>query len=106
MERIGIYKLPYHITAIFIFLLLGCGTMGKDFSSFQVVNIKAHATTKSQILEMFGLPYKEGTQNGYSTWIYEKSMWSVLGEKSSKDLVIMFDKASVVNAYRYTSSIP
>lgn len=92
--------------ALNLFLWMGCGTVGKDFPSSQVVNIKAHSTTKSQVLEMFGLPYKEGKQNGFSTWIYEKSMWSALGEKSSKDLIIMFDKAGVVNAYRYTSSAP
>ena len=93
-------------TAICLFLLISCGTVGKDFPSSQVMNIKAHSTTKSMILEMFGLPYKEGSQNGFTTWTYEKSVWSAFGEKSSKELVIMLDKEDVVNAYRYTSSAP
>ena len=100
------YKLIFPALTIYVFLFISCGTVGKDFAGSKVVNIKAHSTTKSQILEMFGLPYKEGKQNGYSTWTYEKSTWSAIGDKSSKDLVIMFDEAGVVNAYRYPSSAP
>ena len=100
------HKLLYPATAVIILFLIGCGTVGKDFPDSRVVNLKAHSTTKSQVLEMFGLPYKEGKQNDYTTWTYEKSIWSVFGEKTSKDLVIMFDEMGVVNAYRYTSSAP
>ncbi|MFQ5673015.1 MAG: hypothetical protein ACE5G9_07965 [Nitrospinales bacterium] len=96
----------YLAAALGVFLLIGCGTVGKDFPNSKVVNIKANVTTKSQILEQFGLPYKEGKQNGYTTWTYQKDTWSAFGKDSSKDLVIMFDKNGVVNAYRYTSSAP
>jgi len=100
------YHRLYLAAALGVFLLIGCGTVGKDFPSSKVSHIKEKVTTKSQVLEMFGLPYKEGTQDGYTTWTYQKDTWSAFGKDSSRDLVIMFDKDGVVNAYRYTSSTP
>tara|TARA_B100000686_G_scaffold354817_1_gene467424 strand:+ start:2541 stop:2855 length:315 start_codon:yes stop_codon:yes gene_type:complete len=95
------------ITAIFLTVpLLACGTVGKKFDSSKVSNIKESTTKKSEILEMFGLPFKEGEQNGQATWTYQYNHYSVIKDGRYEDLVILFDKNGVVESYRFTTSSP
>lgn len=90
--------------AVCLSLLMGCGTVGKDFKSTQVKSIKKQVTTKTQILEMFGLPFKEGKQDNFEIWTYKYDAYSALGKNTYKDLVIMFDEKGLVTSYRYTST--
>lgn len=85
-------------------LAVGCGSVGKNFDSGKVQNIKNHATTKNEILDWFGLPFKEGMENGSPMWTYQFDKYFVAGQAKSKDLVILFDNNNVVKAYRYTSN--
>ena len=95
------------ITGILIFLLtVGCGTVGNNFDSSQVRTIQNNATKKTEILDKFGPPYKEGVENGRVMWTYQFDQWNALGPAKSKDLVILFDENNIVRAYRYTSSEP
>lgn len=84
--------------------IVGCGSVGKNFDTAKVKSIKNHATTKAEILDWFGLPYKEGTENGNLMWTYQFDKY-VAGKTDSKDLVILFDNNNLVKAYRYTSNI-
>ena len=85
-------------------MFAGCGTVGKNFDSAKVKNIKNHTTTKAEVLDWFGLPYKEGTENGGLMWTYQFDKY-VAGSTESKDLVILFDSNNLVKAFRYTSNI-
>ena len=96
------YKLL--VVAAFISLLIGCGTVGKQFDSSKVKDISKGVTTKSQILEMFGLPFKEGAQDGLVTWTYQFDSYSSIGSNQYKDLVILFDSKDLVKSYRHTST--
>ena len=87
-----------------LLFLAGCGTMGKDFNTSQVNNIQNHVTSQSEILENFGIPFKEGTQNGMVMWTYQFDQYNAIGPDNSKDLVILFDKKDTVNSYRFTST--
>lgn len=89
---------------IFLMGVVGCGSFGKDFDANMVQDIRNHYTTKTEILEWFGVPFKEGTEDGLEMWTYQYDQYS-LGSTDSKDLVILFDKNGRVKAYRYTSSI-
>jgi hypothetical protein len=84
--------------------LAACGTVGKNFNDEMVTEIKPHATTKTEILDWFGVPFKEGVENGNTMWTYQYDQYNALGEPKSKDLVILFDSKDVVKAYRYTSN--
>ena len=86
--------------------LLACGTVGKKFDSSQVKNIKKGVTRQSEILEMFGLPFKEGEQNGQTTWTYQHNFYSAMNDSRYEDLVLLFDKNGVVASWRYTTSAP
>ena len=95
------------VTVIFMTVpLLACGTVGKKFDSSQVKNIKENITKKSEILEMFGLPFKEGEQNGQVTWTYQYNYYSAIKDGRYEDLVILFDKNGAVESYRFTTSSP
>ena len=82
---------------------LGCASVGKDFNSEKVKDIKNNITTQLNIIDWFGLPFKEGNENGYTMWTYQIDKWN-LGKVESKGLVILFDDKNKVKAYRYDDS--
>ena len=98
INRLTIFELAI------LFFLAGCGTMGKDFNASKVNNIQNHVTSQSEILKNFGIPFKEGTQNGQVMWTYQFDEYSAIGSDNSKDLVILFNKKDIVNSYRFTST--
>ena len=85
-------------------LVVGCGTVGKDFDSSKVEKIQNNVTTQLEILDWFGVPYKEGTENKHTMWTYQIDTWQAVGEGVSKGLVILFDDKNIVKAYRYESN--
>ena len=85
-------------------LVVGCGTAGKNFDSSKVKNIQNNVTSQIEILDWFGVPYKEGTENNHTMWTYQLDTWRAIGEGQSNGLVILFDDKNIVKAYRYESS--
>ena len=83
---------------------IGWGTVGKNFDSAKVKNIQNNKTTQLEILDWFGVPYKEGKENNHILWTYQLDSWQAIGEGQSKGLVILFDDNNIVKAYRYESS--
>ena len=83
---------------------VGCASVGKKFDSKKVENIENNLTTQLEILDWFGVPFKEGTENGYAMWTYQIDKWKLLGKAESKGLVILFDDKNKVKAYRYESN--
>ena len=93
------------LLSIFILpLVVGCGTVGKDFDSSKITKIQNNLTTQLQVLDWFGVPYKEGTENKYIMWTYQVDTWQAIGEGQSKGLVILFDEKNIVKAHRYESN--
>ena len=92
---------------IVMFFLVGCyGTIGKNFNSTQIKNIKNNVTSQSEILKNFGTSFKEGVENGNVMWTYQFDRWNALGPAQSKDLVILFNENNIVKAYRFTTTEP
>jgi hypothetical protein len=89
---------------IFVISLAGCGSVGKNFDSSNVQNIKNNVTTQEQIVEWFGEPFKKGHENGNTMWTYQYDKYSGRTTKS-KDLVLLFDQSGKVIAYRHTSNM-
>ena len=85
-------------------LAVGCGTVGKDFDSSKITKIQNNVTTQLQVLDWFGVPYKEGTENRFTMWTYQVDTWQAIGEGQSKGLVILFDEKNIVKAHRYESN--
>ncbi len=93
------------VAVLSMVFVIGCGTVGKNFDSSRVKNIQNNKTTQAEVLDWFGVPFKEGNENGHTMWTYQFDKYKVVGEPESKDLVILFDNNQVVKAYRYTSSL-
>ncbi len=98
-------KIPFLLMAVLLFpVWLGCASVGKEFNSEKVKDIKNDVTTQLDIIDWFGVPFKEGNENGYTMWTYQIDKWKVVGEVESKGLVILFDDKNIVKAYRYESN--
>ena len=91
---------------LIIFLASCYGTVGKNFDNSELKSIQNNVTSQEEIFEKLGAPFKKGIENGQVMWTYQFDQWSAVGPAHSKDLVILFDKESIVKAYRYTTSNP
>ena len=99
-------RLALLFSALWLMLMLAaCGSTGKNFPVVHVGEIKNGVTTQSQILDWFGLPFKEGTRNGAPMWTYQFDTYNAFGQDKSKELVILFDFGNIVKAYRYASNM-
>ena len=83
---------------------MSCGTVGRNFNDSQVRSIQNNITSQIEILDRFGLPFKDGIENGQVIWTYQFDQWNFLGSAESKDLVILFDEKNIVTAYRFTTT--
>lgn len=93
-------------SALLITLVLtGCGSTGRNFPVAHVDEIRNGVTTQSQILDWFGVAFKEGVRNGNPMWTYQFDAWRSIGKDRSKELIILFDQDHIVRAYRYASNM-
>lgn len=99
----------HHVRTLLLFLCLlmlaGCVTAGKDFNYHMVPQIQLHQTTRAQIEQMFGPPWRTGVEDGKQTWSYGTYKYGV-GDTLSRDLVIRFDTNGTVASYTFNSSYP
>jgi outer membrane protein assembly factor BamE (lipoprotein component of BamABCDE complex) len=96
----------YAVFLAAVILLAGCGSIGKDFDASQVKRITQGTTTKQEIQNMFGEPFRTGIQNGNPVWVYEKSIYRAIGEDTTKSLIVEFDEYDVVRKYQVMSNVP
>lgn len=84
--------------------LTGCFTVGQEFSSVRVPDIKVGQTRKQDITEMFGTPWRTGMEDGKPTWTYGIYKYALFGGNDSQDLLIRFDNQGVVRSYTFSST--
>ena len=89
-----------------IWILSGCGTVGKNFNESKTANIANGITTQAEIKIMFGKPFKTGIQNGQPVWIYEHNRYHLIDSNVSKDLVIVFGQNGIVESHQLMTSGP
>lgn len=93
--------------ALMTFLLAlgaGCATVGKDFATHNVDQIRIGETTRQDIQQMFGEPWRTGVEDGKRTWSYGKYRWSAFGDAETTDLVVRFDGDGRVSSYVYNTT--
>lgn len=88
----------------FTFMYMGCATVGFDFQDNYVSEIILEKTTQSDIRRMFGSPWRVGMEDGKETWTYGKYTYRLIGESSTKDLVIRFNDKGIVDSYTYNTT--
>ena len=80
----------------------GCmPSVGKPFPVSQVRQIEIGETTRTEIRQMFGDPWRTGIEDGFKTWTYGEYTL-----KMTRDLIIRFDDKNVVKSYSFSSSFP
>jgi outer membrane protein assembly factor BamE (lipoprotein component of BamABCDE complex) len=84
----------------------GCATVGHPFPPEQVQQIRVGSTTKTELLGVFGLPYRRGIDDGDSTWTYLHYRVRLFGEHlRTRDLYVRFDERGLVKSYSYNSNM-
>ena len=86
-------------------LLAGCVSAGKDFNVHMVRQIQLNQTTRAQIEQMFGQPWRTGIEDGLQTWSYGFYRYGVSDTKT-RDLVVRFATDGTVASYTFNSSYP
>lgn len=82
----------------------GCATVGQDFASHNVDQIRVGETTRGDIQEMFGDPWRTGMENGKRTWSYGKYRWSAFSDAQTTDLVVRFNDDGTVASYVFNTT--
>jgi outer membrane protein assembly factor BamE (lipoprotein component of BamABCDE complex) len=87
-------------------LLAGCVTVGQDFPAQRVAKLEIGATTRAQVEQLFGSPWRTGVEDGQLTWTYGHYRYALLGTTRTRDLVVRFDARDVVASYTFSSTDP
>ena len=100
-----------NFTGIFIFISLmislnGCSsmTLGTDFPVDQVNSIEIGVTTRAEIRERFGAPWRTGIEDGMSTWTFGYYSYDFSGKGLGRDLMIKFNQAGIVRSYSFNTT--
>ena len=96
---------------IFIFISLmislnGCSsmTLGNNFPVHQVSSIEIGVTTRAEIQERFGAPWRTGIEDGMSTWTFGYYSYDFSGKGLGRDLKIKFNQAGIVRSYSFNTT--
>lgn len=92
------------LIAFVLATLAGCATVGHDFPTHNIDQIRIGETTRSDIQEMFGEPWRTGIEDGKRTWTYGKYKWSAFGEAETTDLVVRFNDDGTVSSYVFNTT--
>lgn len=84
--------------------LTGCFTVGQEFAGSRVPEIKIGQTTKQEVTDIFGRPWRTGMEDGKTTWTYGIYKYSLFGADDTQDLLVRFDNHGVVRSYTFNST--
>jgi hypothetical protein len=99
--------IPKRLTILMLLAALslpvsGCmPSAGRPFPVQKVRQIELNRTTKTEIRQMFGEPWRTGLDDGKRTWTYGEYSPNI-----TRDLKILFDDRNVVKSYSFSSSVP
>lgn len=82
----------------------GCATVGRDFPAGKVGAVQIGKTTREEVREMFGAPWRTGIEDGRQTWTYGKYRYSMFSPAKTQDLVIRFSADGKVASYTYNTT--
>ncbi len=100
----AVNRFKFALLAMAMLLFAGCATVGQDFPTHNVDQIRLGETSRADIQEMFGEPWRTGLKDGKRTWTYGKYRWSAVGEAQTTDLVVTFDDDGTVDSYVYNTT--
>ncbi len=103
-----ISKKEFFVTSLMFVILLfsiaSCATVGREFPVDVVNKIRLGETSKEDINKILGPPWRIGLDDGHRTWTYGYYKYRLLGETTTRDLVIRFDSNGIVSSYTFNTS--
>jgi hypothetical protein len=84
----------------------GCASIGSEFPAERVSEIEIGRTTRSEIVSIFGNPWRTGIEDGQVKWTYGRYRVSLFGGGRAKDLAVRFDDKGVVTSYSFNTTEP
>lgn len=87
-----------------LLFVLACATVGHDFPSDRVRQVRIGETTRERVHELFGDPWRTGIEDGMPTWTYARYRYALFGDEQTKDLVLRFDELGVVRSYTFNTT--
>src|ERR1044071_8694856 len=88
-------------------MLSGCFSVGRDFQASAAPSwIKPGETTKKQLQEKLGDPWRVGMDAGARSGTYGFYQLRLFGMSDNKDLVFRFDPKGVVKSYTLNTTFP
>ncbi|WP_297792613.1 outer membrane protein assembly factor BamE [uncultured Marinobacter sp.] len=99
-----ITSFPAIILVALSLIIAGCATVGQDFPTHNVDQIEIGETTRAEVQELFGEPWRTGIEDGKRTWTYGKYRWSAFGDAETTDLVVRFNQDGTVSSYVYNTT--
>lgn len=102
-KKIGIF---WRLVLVSTLLTLGgCARIGYEFNIQMVQKIKIGETTQSDIVAMFGQPWRTGLDNGITMWTYGRYTYRLIGKTDTEDLIVKFDKEQIVSSYTFNTTM-
>ena len=92
--------------SVIVMVFIGCSpmTLGTDFPVDQVSSIEIGVTTRAEIRERFGAPWRTGIEDGMSTWTFGYYSYDFSGKGLGRDLMIKFNQAGIVRSYSFNTT--
>lgn len=84
----------------------GCLSVGKNFRSDDLSWIIKDQTTRDDVYDELGEPFRTGSDSGTLTWTYGYYKYRLIGSTCTKDLVIYFNRDGTVDSYVFNTSFP
>ncbi len=94
------------VGGLLVALLAGCATVGRQFPVAPIAQIKVGQTTKQDLRNTFGEPWRTGVEDGQQTWTYGHYRYSAFGPEQTRDLVVRFNDQGQVASYTFNSTYP
>jgi outer membrane protein assembly factor BamE (lipoprotein component of BamABCDE complex) len=86
--------------------LAACVSAGDKFDVGAVRRLEIGETTRTEVRQMFGDPWRTGVDDGQKTWTYGHYRYSMFSDAQTRDLVIRFDDKGIVRSYTFNSTYP
>ena len=83
-----------------------CLTVGREFPTRPVHELRNGETTRDEVRRLFGEPWRVGVEDGQRTWTYGHYRYALLGTTQTRDLVVRFDDRGVVASYSFNTTTP
>lgn len=90
---------------LLMLFLTACASVGQPYPEDKVGELRIGETTRSEVRQLFGDPWRTGLESGQETWTYGHYRYSVFAAEQTSDLVVRFNEQGRVASYTYNRTL-